>query len=553
MAKQPVTVFYLGTKQGISDDHYLEFIKEIPGLEEMPVDQSIGYDAKLYIKRGEEKPPSWEAFLKPGFSALTLPMSRALSAVLILSQTQDGTRHWFACSFGAGRFILNQSKIQRGFGLRAALNAIYADGVPEDQNNRIRSVTSKTVSQNTLHTKQQADANALFEFFGVDSDTDFLSNVTGVPFDQSLGGMMTGADALTVRIDETINTLDALCLRLFNISSGDEYQERFDWIDKIKSVVDSQLRDDLLELVASNIRSQQVENLNLTIPKVLDWEDVDHLQASWDSDEEFEEVTLQLFIDFLEDDDKLQDLQGTHLKSKYQVFAKDSNDEILGGGSFLKCMAGEIEHAGKTYILSEGEFYEIEPDFLQDLDNEVAAIPASMADLPPSPNDPPEGEYNENAANHSTKHLLLDKKTVRVATHTSPIEVCDVLTADGQMIHVKRKLGSSSLSHLFAQGFVSSDLLVTSPEYRVACVNKINEAAEERAPGDAAYRSQFDFINSNAIDSSQVEVVYAIAAKWRDRSFVEALPFFSKVNLRRFAKDLRRLGFKVTHAQIDAD
>ena len=108
MAKQPVTVFYLGSRQGVSDEAYEEFIKDTSDLEITSINSSIGYDAKLFVKQGEEKVPSWQDFLKPGFPELSLPESRAISAVLIFSQTQSGTRHWFACTFGAGRFLLNR-------------------------------------------------------------------------------------------------------------------------------------------------------------------------------------------------------------------------------------------------------------------------------------------------------------------------------------------------------------------------------------------------------------------------------------------------------------
>lgn len=553
MAKHPITVFYLGTKRGISDGHYHEFIKADSGLEVTTIDPSIAYDAKLFVKRGEEKPPSWEAFLKPGFPRLSLPVARALSAVLILSKTQSGSRHWFACSFGAGRYLLNPARIQRNFGLKATLNAIYADGVPDDDTNRIRSVTAKSISQNTLHTKRQTDANALFEVFGVDADVDLLRNVSGKPFSESLGSIMTGADAVTVRIEGSIFRLNELCILLRDLSSGDQYKEKFEWIDKIRYVADDQLRDDLLQHVASLIRRRHIDNLTLTIPKILDWEEVHHVEASWLPDEESEEVKLDQLISFLEGNGKLGNLEGVHLRDKYRLLAKDGGGGILGGGSLLNCIAGEIMHRRTTYILSEGEFFEIEPDFMNALNAEIGLIAESTVDMPRSPGDKPEGEYNEDAANHSGKHLLLDKKTVRIPSKTSQIEICDVLTADKHMIHVKRKLSSSSLSHLFSQGFVSADLLVTSKEYRLACVEKIDDAAAERMPGDASYRSQFNFIQAGAVEPSEIEVVYAIVAKWKGKSLVEALPFFSKVNLRRVGKDLRRMGYKVAHLRIDAD
>ena len=552
MAKHPVSLFYLGTMLGESEMAYEEFIKDISGLDIYSIGQTIGFDAKLFVKQGEESPPSWEAFLKPGFPGLSLPMSRTLSAVLILSLMRSETRHWFACTFGAGRFLLNPDRIQPNFGLKATLNAIYADGVSDDERNRIRSVTSKTVSQNTLHTKRQTDANALFEFFGVDANADFLKNVSGKPFDESLGSMMTGADSVTVRIDSSIDGLDEICLSLHDLSAKNTYKDRFEWIDKIQIIRENQLKEELLDLVASKIRDNDLEGLTLTIPQILDWEDVHHLEASWLPGRELQEVKLDQLVSFLEEEGTLQDFEGEHLRKKYELLAKDEMKGQLGGGSLLKCIAGEIKHNGTIYILSEGDFFEIKRDFLEALDQEIKDISVSSADLPPSPGDKPEGEYNEDAANHSTKHLLLDKKTVRINTRTSPIEICDVLTADKQMIHVKRKLSSSSLSHLFSQGFVSGDLLVTSADYRRVCVEKIDEAAEEHKPGDSSYRGQFNFIQTNSVDPSKIEVVYAIAAKWNGRSLEEALPFFSKVNLRRFNQDLRRMGYRVTHLKIDA-
>jgi uncharacterized protein (TIGR04141 family) len=552
MKKQPISIYYLGTMPEESDTVYEDFIKDISGLDIKSIDASINFDAKLFVKQGEEKPPSWESFLKPGFPGLSLPESRTISAVLILNKMDSETRHWFACTFGAGRFLLNPARIQRNFGLKATLNAIYDVAVPDNERNRIRSVTSKTVSHNTLHTKRQTDANALFEFFGVDSNADFLKKVSGKPFNESLGSMMTGSDSVTARIDSGIEGLDKICIFMLDLSAKNIYKDRFEWIDKIQSVSDNQIQEKLVDLVASKLRNNDLEGLTLTIPQILNWEYVHHIEASWMPDQEFQEVKLDQLVSFLEEEGTLQNLEGEHLKKKYKLLAKDDMDDLLGGGSLLKCIAGEIIHNGVTYILSEGEFYEIEQNFLEALDQEIENISESSADLPPSPGDKKEGDYNEDAANHSDKHLLLDKKTVRINTRTSPIEICDVLTADKQMIHVKRKLGSSSLSHLFSQGFVSGDLLVTNVDYRMACVKKIDEAAQERKPGDTSYRDQFNFIQTNSVDPSEIEVVYAIAAKWKQRSLAEALPFFSKVNLRRFSQDLRRMGYKVTHSRIDA-
>ena len=62
-----------------------------------------------------------------------------------------------------------------------------------------------------------------------------------------------------------------------------------------------------------------------------------------------------------------------------------------------------------------------------------------------------EGEYNAIAAKVGQR-VLMDKQTVTIPGKTSAIEVCDVLTDNRQLIHVKRKFSSNALSHLFGQG-----------------------------------------------------------------------------------------------------
>lgn len=54
----------------------------------------------------------------------------------------------------------------------------------------------------------------------------------------------------------------------------------------------------------------------------------------------------------------------------------------------------------------------------------------------------------------------------------------------------------------------------------------------------------------DALRASDLEVSYAIIADWRDRLLAEGLPFFSKVNLRRTAEDLRSRGFSVSCSRV---
>ena len=118
--------------------------------------------------------------------------------------------------------------------------------------------------------------------------------------------------------------------------------------------------------------------------------------------------------------------------------------------------------------------------------------------------------------------------------------MCDVLTRDRQLVHVKRKFASSALSHLFGQGYVSAELLIDSEAYRARVRDKI---------GGANPDFQRLFPEGDVV-AADWEVVYAILGPWNGESPSAKLPFFSKVNLREFRRRLRRMGFKVTLARV---
>jgi uncharacterized protein (TIGR04141 family) len=64
-----------------------------------------------------------------------------------------------------------------------------------------------------------------------------------------------------------------------------------------------------------------------------------------------------------------------------------------------------------------------------------------------------EDAFNKQATAEINAALLMDKKLVSATSQTTPIELCDILTAAGDLMHVKRHFGSSDpLSHQFSQG-----------------------------------------------------------------------------------------------------
>ena len=150
----------------------------------------------------------------------------------------------------------------------------------------------------------------------------------------------------------------------------------------------------------------------------------------------------------------------------------------------------------------------------------------------PSYSDKDESRYNRRIAK-SEGFFLFDRRNIRHGGRRSQIEPCDLLTKDRYLIHTKRYSGSSVLSHLFAQGYVSGSLLAEDGEYR--------QKMRAKLPDELKY-----LIPSDKIDPTRYTVIYAIVGRFpNDQQLAELLPFFSRVNLYRTAKNLRRLGYKV--------
>lgn len=137
--------------------------------------------------------------------------------------------------------------------------------------------------------------------------------------------------------------------------------------------------------------------------------------------------------------------------------------------------------------------------------------------------------------------LVLDRRNVHLPGE-SPIELCDLLTQDGSLIHVKRRAGARELSHLFAQGAVSALALNSLPALRSAA-----QAEVDRICGNNAY----PLFEPGPFDPRSLQVAFVLLDDVKGRTRREALPFFSRLNLRRSAQEIRDRGYRLAYCRIE--
>jgi uncharacterized protein (TIGR04141 family) len=506
------------------------------------------FEAELFVSSVPPHEPRWADFLRSGFgSNVDILRSASVGAVIVVRIGSGGSRQYFALTFGiSGRHLLKDGAWQRAYGLRTALNLIYpSGGVSDEELSRLVALDAKRRGGETLRSRRQSSRATTFEGFDLDRLRDVVDAATGRPSNaQVWGPRISGGDALHFSTEISFDELGALCQQIAAAHARDDYRERFGWLDNIQPVTDPELREALEEAVREALVNERLEELDLAPPEIVDWTRVVSFRFHFDGRRRLvrPDMRLQDYVVGLRQEGVLADVDVAYLKRR-RISALDADDEPVHRWSVWRCLTGELQIEGHTYVLDEGEFFVIATDYLSEVNQFVERLPDSSVTLPAAGSRMREKDYNESAA-EALDAVLLDRATISTSAATTPIEICDLLTRDKQLIHVKRHLGSRDLSHLFAQGFVSAELLQEDEQFRVAAQQKVIELTDSMRE---------EIFGREGIVTSDFEVVYAIIAEWRDRRLEEALPFFSKVNLRRTVQSLSSRGFGVSCVRVPVE
>lgn len=503
--------------------------------------------AKLYVSRSAPHHPPWERFIRSGFEAIEdLPFVASIGAAVILA-LQPEDQH-FAFTFGTlGRFLLKQDAWQRGYGLQTALNLIYPR-TGNSSSGKLVAVDAKRRSGNVMRSRRQASKATSFEAFNVDKVRDLMGGATGTPYDRAWGRRLTGGDALHFDSDAAFDELGKLCRGLQDGHDRDDYTDKFAWIDRIRTIQDPFLLQDVEQHLAAQLAQGDITDLDLAPPEIVDWSMVTGFRYHFEARKSFWHPELRIG-DYLHglaatgEWPKAPDELDVAFLRRRHVWAVDGDNRTIHKWPVWRCLTGEFKFNGTTYLIDEGDIFSISPDYLRELNESIAAIPL-RTDIhwPSATPSMGEDEFNKKATAEIDAALLMDKKLVSSASQTTPIELCDILTAAGDLIHVKRHFGSSDLSHLFSQGFVSARLLQEDTAFRKAADEKIASLTADQS---------FRFFNTTSLKTDDFEIVYVIVAPWKGRSATQALPFFSKVNLERTVQELVNKGYQVSLSPVD--
>lgn len=476
--------------------------------------------AVVYTKTSSPNPPKWASFFEgqiPPDSISTVSTASALMVVAVTGVT-------YALAFGQGRHLLEQDSHEERFGLLVTLNTLGDES--------IKSIDKKRFDAILKQAREQASKESNPIDFGMDIEQDLLRSITGRPQDPSLGRRLTGMDALTAVVRVDLETLPELLERYSQCYESEEYKKSFPWVDHFSEVKDGELIHKLELEVIRLIREREQAFVWLCAPDIIDWDRVYGFRYGFrNRNPVVFDIDISGLLDELKDDEE----PSIEWLQKKKIFCVDEYDSTIAKWSAFKCLYAEVVYRDETYLLSGGGWYRVTKEFVEAVDTDVQKIP--HCDYPfPVYDHKGEGDYNEEICDQDPVNaVLMDKKNIQHGGGYSKIEFCDVFISGTRMVHVKRYGGSSTLSHLFAQGVVSGELFQSDFAFR--------EKVNERLPAESKIADL-----TTPPGQQGYEVVFGIISVSPGEEL--NLPFFSRLGLKYAGQRLGAFGYKVSVAKI---
>ena len=494
----------------------------------------------LYVRKPlSESTPEWVGFIAPQMGrsgGLDGLKNKSVSALLVT--TVKGRQ--FAIAFGHGRYMLDAECVETRFGIRVALNSISPD--------KIASIDRQTFEATPRISRTQALRATSVAEYEINEQQDLLRGLVGFTLDEykdDLGEVLAGMDSLKASVGIDLPQLGKFLEVALKRSLAADYRKidngqagAFAWVDNLESVDRPDILEELNKILWKLFESGDFSAMWLAIPEIVNWEDVTgfcytrgELESSIHAALDVKDLKKSLRSNAT--------LDTLRYRAIYMVLASGVPPRVY---SAYKCLYAEVKYNKALYILNAGNWYCVDSSFKNLVDKYFDDISRRHFDKPfVEYEHDGEGEYNEAvAANLPHKYAMLDRKLISFGGKSSKIEVCDLYalgssrTERNQLIHVKRGRSSATLSHLFAQGLVSSTLLVSEPGFVVE-VNK------------QLVKQNFAKLPAKPI-GSRYEVVFAIIDGPSGAKL--DLPFFSKVNLRVCGRRLQNFGFTVSLLHI---
>lgn len=512
-----------------------------------PLTEQAATGGRLFTGQSRGEPPDWVSFVGDYATDGDLKLeSKSCGAVLFLDVAPDDppiTTRTFAVAFGSAHHSLIPEAFERNFGLKVTLNSVARRD--------LRNLDVATLESTSFQKRIQASRRADLQGFGIDIEKDLLRLAGGVPTDGSFASALAGRDALTLTSKITPKDLPQKCKQALRLFVATDYKRDFGFIDLIAPVRDRSLTAELDGLVFSEIQQLLAglpSDLHLTLPEVIDPErshEIGYFGAGFRPGAKagYSELAIEDYIAELMAGRPSEIKDMAELKSSHEVrVVVDGKGHSEARRRLYDCFVYEVAHGAKTYVLFDGDWYQIDDVFFADVEREFTGLLAKAPSLVVSTKAKNEREFIAEL-DKDTELLNLDqvKASPRGASGAN-LEPCDFLSKGREFIHLKDGHGSAPISHLWSQAVVAGESFIRDERFRKAMRDaaikrqrKAKKAGFEKLLPDGRARP----------NAGDYKIVYGIMRHRYRKSGKLGLPFFSKVSLRAAAGRLQLMGYGV--------
>ena len=493
--------------------------------------RDLSDNASLFLQMSNPKPPIWKTYF-----GITEDINNQLQgAVLFLpirvikSDLTENYRY-FAITFGHSYHAISRKSIDHNFGLITTLNAL-------DPEQSIRSIDT-VFPENERRERIQSPKFTSLSFFNFNKYESLVKSLQGKVKEEykEIFNNITGTVSFKCTSSKSLNELEDLCGKLFDIYSNKDYEDNFPELTYIKPELDPDKIESLNKSLISAIQNK-ASNVSLSIPEILD----PLIQLTFeyrgidDIPKEYSDVLFDYYYDYvIESNLDVSQIELDDLYNHNIVCQDIENKKDIGCYSIYDCIVFDTTDSdNNTYHLCDGNWYKINQDYILQLKNELDPIFIDTHRVLGDYAHQSEGDYNS-AMGANSDTICLDKKNISPKGQAN-IEPCDLITLEDEkdtenkiinLIHIKIDTKSSSLSHLFNQGLNSVSLIRSNSESRDKLIKMIE--------------AEIGFLE--AIKSNKYNVVYGIVTQKEPSKKSDNLPLFSRISLSRVLEQFKLYG-----------
>lgn len=477
--------------------------------------------ATLFYLRSKQNVPDWAEFATSSFGLEQNPFKNASSYAVIVLEIEN---RLLAIPLGSGIHTIDMTKTEYNFGLKTALNCI-----PKQE---IRQIDTTTPEINSQKTKKQASIGSSPEEFGIKKQKDILRGIVGkLHKGHELGEALEGKDSLRVSKGiESLTKLKSYCKLVLNKYQSDDYKKDYPWIDNMAMVRDRSLLEELSDVLAKSLKKGNFDGMLFSPPvfyeNIFDYGGF--IFSSGDSTrlrkkETFEMPEMKEWSKSIGNARK--EINKENLE-KYKVNLIHKGEGKNLDWPLERCIAWETDHKGSRYILSEGSWYAVAPDFFESVNNFYLAHLIDNDFPTPTKSKIDECDYNKEVADAKPDRYLFDlghpdSKTKSIGKDEN--EVCDIYDAGSSTyIHVKKGKSSPTISHLFRQGAYSAEALRLDVASRTEFISHLVDYGCSSGIIPLPY------------SPGNYNVLFALLIGKRQK---KDMPFFSKVSFKDLAEN----------------